>query len=425
MRWKRAALAGLIGTMSLSACGPGMPMLRPGDLGAVESEGLKGPRGANAADWTVFVYGAGDNSLSDFIGSDINEMEAGLTSDRVKVVILADQAAQGDSRILEIKHDPAGINDRIVSPVVDDHGAVIPANHEVNTGDPRTLERFIDWGIKNYPSRRYMFVPWNHGGGNFAVKGHLKSFCWDDTSNTNLNLVDFWRAAQRINTKAKFDVIGFDMCLLGHIETAWQLRDLGQFLVSSEKTEPGDGWDYQSLTRTLSRNPQIYPRELAAEIAKGYDSWYKSKGEATTISAMDLQKVKDRLVPAVNALSDDLRSKLKQPGVRSTLLTLAQRAGELTATGDGEETAIDLGLLVNSAAGAQGFDSQTRALAAKVGQELQRATVANLTNGFTKGQYTGLKIYMDLNGLNADYLNASAQSFGTSGWAKLLKALFP
>jgi hypothetical protein len=424
MRWKRSALAGLIGAMTLSACGPGLPALRPGALGAVEAEGLKGQRPANAAEWTVFVYGAGDNSLSDFIGSDINEMEAGLTSDKVKVVILADQAEQGDSRILEIKHDPAGVNDTIVSPAIDDHGAVIPANHEVNTGDPRTLERFIDWGVKNYPSRRYMFVPWNHGGGNFAVKGHLKSFCWDDTSNSNLNLVDFWRAAQRINTKAKFDVIGFDMCLLGHIETAWQLRDLSQFLVSSQKTEPGDGWDYQSVTRTLSRNPQIYPRELAAEIAKGYDTWYKSKGEATTISAMDLQKVKDHLVPAVNALSDDLRSKLTQPAVRNALKTMAQRVSDQTAVGEGEETAIDLGLLAAVLTNTPALDAQTRALANKVDQELQRSTVVNLTNGLPKGQYNGLKIYMDLNGLNGDYLNASAQSFGTSGWAKLLKAFF-
>jgi hypothetical protein len=425
MGWKKSAVLGLIASMTLAACGTGMPALRPSAFGTdLQAEGMKGPRPANAAEWTVLVYGAGDNNLSDFIASDINEMEAGLTTDKVKVVMLADQMEQGDSRILEIKHDPAGVNDRIVSTVVNDRGAVIPASKEVNTGDPRTLEKFVEWGVKAYPAKRYMFVPWNHGGGNFAAKGHLKSLCWDDTSGSNLNLVDFWRAAQRINTKAKFDVIGFDMCLLGHIETAWQLRDLGSFLVSSEKIEPGDGWDYQSVMRTFSRNPQIYPRELSAEIAKGYHAWYKARGEQTTISAMDLQKVKDKLVPAVNALSDDLRSKLAQPSVRNALKTVAQKTAEQTAVGDGEETAIDLGLLAALLTSAPGLDPQTRALANKVDQELQRSTVINLTNGLPRGQYNGLKIYMDMNGLNADYLNGAAQSFGTSGWAKLLKAFF-
>jgi hypothetical protein len=424
MRWKTSAVLGLIASVALAACGPQMPAVRPGVLGAVEAAGAKGPRPTNAAEWTVLVYGAGDNSLSEFISSDINEMEAGLTSDKIKVVMLADQSQEGDSRILEIKHDPAGVNDTIISPVVDDHGAIVPASKEVNSGDPRTLEKFIEWGVKTYPARRYMFVPWNHGGGNFAVKGHLKSFCWDDSSGTNLNLVDFWRAAQRMNTKAKFDVVGFDMCLLGHIETIWQLRDLAQFVVSSEKIEPGDGWDYQSVMRTLSRKPDIYPRELAAEIAKGYNAWYRTKGEATTISAMDSQKVKDRLVPALNALADDLRAKLGQPAVRNALQTMAQRVAEQTAVGEGEETAIDLGLLAALLTNAPGLDAQTRALAAKVDQELQRSTVANLTTGLPAGQYNGLKVYMDLNGLNADYLNASAQSFGTSGWAKLLKAFF-
>jgi hypothetical protein len=424
MRWNRSIVFGLLAATTLAACGPMSPSLRPGALGLVEAEGLKGKHPANMAEWTVLVYGAGDNSLSEFIASDINEMEAGLKTDKVRVVMLADQQEQGDSRIHEIRHDPAGMNDKIVSPIVNDKGLIIPANKEVNTGDPRTLEKFIEWGVKTYPAKRFMFVPWNHGGGNFAVKGHLKSFCWDDSSNTNLNLVDFWRAAQRINTKAKFDVIGFDMCLLGHLETAWQLRDLGKFLVSSQKIEPGDGWDYTSVMRTLSRNPSISPREFSAEIAKGYNAWYKTKGEATTISAMDLEKVKDRLVPALNTLSDDLRAKLGSPAVKNALKTMAQRVAEQTSVGDGEETAIDLGLLAALLTSAPGLDPQTRALANKVDQELQRSTVINLTNGLPQGQYNGLKVYMDVNGLNGDYLNASAQSFGTSGWAKLLKAFF-
>lgn len=40
---------------------------------------------------------------------------------------------------------------------------------ETNTGDPKVLADFLDWGLKNYPAKRTMAVLWNHGSG------------WDDT----------------------------------------------------------------------------------------------------------------------------------------------------------------------------------------------------------------------------------------------------
>ncbi|MBC7543992.1 MAG: hypothetical protein H7338_14800, partial [Candidatus Sericytochromatia bacterium] len=410
--------------LTLTGCSGGGPLARPSALSGVDAAGTKGQRPADASDWTVFVYMAADNSLSDFAAADINEMEAGLTTDRVKVVVLVDQAAQGDSRIIEIKHDPKGLNDTIVSPTVDDGGAVIPANKELDTGDPQTLEKFVAWGAKHYPARRTMFVPWNHGGGAFAVQQHLKSFCWDDSSGHSLNLVDFWRVAQRMSAKQKFDIIGFDMCLLGHIETAWQLRDLGDFLVSSEKTEPGDGWDHQAVMRALSKNPTISPRELSAEIVKGYSNFYKGSDEPTAISSMDLQKVKDRLVPAVNALAQDLQVKLGQSSTRGGFQAITQQAAQMTSVGDGEEQAIDLGLMATLITKSPSMDPATKQAAAKVLTELQRATVLNVSQKIQPGLYTGLKIYMDPNGFNADYANASHQSFGTSAWAKLLKSFF-
>jgi hypothetical protein len=70
------------------------------------------------------------------------------------------------------------------------------------------------------------------------------------------------------------------------------------------------------------------------------------------------------------------------------------------------------------------MDPGTRQAAATMLTELQRATVANMTTQLQPGQFTGLKIYMDPTGFNADYANASHQSFGTSAWAKLLAFMF-
>ncbi|HEY9766841.1 MAG TPA: clostripain-related cysteine peptidase, partial [Chroococcales cyanobacterium] len=329
--------------------------------GGLHSDGTKGPR-PGGYDWTVFVYMAADNSLSSAAPLDINEMEAGLSSDRVRFVVLVDQDQVGDSRIIEIKHDPGGLNEEIVSPTIDDKGAVIPQNHEVDTGDPKTLERFVQWGVKNYPSRRAMLVMWNHGGGAFTDPQHLKSFCWDDTSGSHLNLVDLWRTSQQIASKEKFDVIGFDTCLLGHLETAYQMRDLSSFLVSSEKTEPGEGWDYRAFAEILSRKPEIYPRELSSEIVKSFQAFYKKQdgNPATTLSAMDLEKVKERLVPAVNDLASDFLTGLPNSGFRTALAGIFGQTAQFNT--NGEEDSVDLGLLGTLLQKNAALPTKTRAL---------------------------------------------------------------
>lgn len=420
---KRSALwMTLLSTVLATGCGLG-PSLSGQTDASMSAQGTKGPK-ANAADWTVFVYMAGDNSLSGAVTVDLNEMEAGLNSDRVRIVALADQDRQGDSRILEIQHDPNGFNFNTVSRVVDDGGAVIPANHEVNTGDPATLEKFMSWGVKNYPSRRSMMVMWNHGGGVFANPAHLKSFCWDDSSNeAHLNLVDFWRVSQRLSNKAKFDVIGFDTCLLGHLETAFQLRDLGSFLVSSEKTEPGNGWDYEALAKTLSQNPTMYPREFSSKIVSSYNAFYKKENTSdTTLSSMDLEKLKNRLVPSVGELAKVLQSDLSNPSYGSEIKTLLAQALDATGTGSGEEDAIDLGYFTASLQKSSALPNATKALAARVSTELKAATVANMTTT-DPGLYSGMKIYYSQSNFNSYYGDASHQIFGTTPWVKFLQAV--
>lgn len=371
-------------------------------------------------DWTVFVYMAADNSLTEAADLDLNEMEAGLSSDRVRFVVLVDQAKQGDSRILEIQPDPKGMNETLVSRDVDDGGAVIPASREVNTGSPETLKRFLDWGTKRYPSRRSMLVMWNHGGATFSDPDHLKSFCWDDQSKSHLTLADLWRTTQYLSTRTQFDITGFDTCLLGHLETAYQLKRVSKFLVSSERVSPGHGWDYQALARTLSRKPEIYPRELATAIAKDYQAFYQKQGEQTTISVTDLEKVGDRLVPAVNALAKNLTKLVSNSTTRTPLTdTLSQALS--AASGSGERNAIDLGYFGDLLQKNPKLPPETRDLAAKMTQELRRSVETNLTTGLPGEKYQGLKIYFTWR-LNKAYADPSHQFFGTQAWTDFLKA---
>jgi len=415
---KRLLPATLLTSMLLAGCGVA-PGLLGGGAGSFELDGTKGP-GRKAADWTVFVYVAADNNLSRFATKDLEEMQAGLTSDRVRFVAMVDQAAQGDSRIVEISTSTNG--QVATQKVVNDGGAVIPASREVDSGSPETLKNFVNWGISNYPSRRSMFVIWNHGGGAFADPNHLKSFCWDDQTDNHLNLVDLWRVTQSVSSNTKFDIMGFDTCLLGHVETAYQLSRVSDFLVSSEKTEPGDGWEYRSLAEVLSKKPTIYPREFAAEVVKSYGNYYGARGKNGTLSAIDLDKLKDRVVPAVNDLAKDLIATSGNAPMKANLVKNFKHALMMSATGNGEEAAIDLGYTAQLLSQDATLPASTRTLASKVSQEFQRSVVANVTTGRTsKEVYQGLKVYFDLSQVNPSYTDPKKQFFGTTPWAQFVQ----
>jgi hypothetical protein len=70
------------------------------------------------------------------------------------------------------------------------------------------------------------------------------------------------------------DVIGFDACLMSMLETAYAFRRSASLLVSSEELEPGAGWDYVPIIRSLVSQPKISSVELSKLIVAAYKDRY-------------------------------------------------------------------------------------------------------------------------------------------------------
>ncbi|MFN4227426.1 MAG: clostripain-related cysteine peptidase, partial [Candidatus Ratteibacteria bacterium] len=137
---------------------------------------------------------------------------------------------------------------------------------EVNMGESQTLIDFIDWAKKNYPAEKYALILWNHGNGwkslNFLEsykKRSYKEICYDQTNYDFLSIKEVRQAL--LNNY--FDLIGFDACLMGMIEVATEINDLGNVFVSSESTETIFGWNYQSFLSNLKDNPKSSPEQLS------------------------------------------------------------------------------------------------------------------------------------------------------------------
>jgi hypothetical protein len=106
----------------------------------------------------------------------------------------------------------------------------------------------------------------------------------------------------------KFDLLGFDACLMGSVELVVQLAPYTRYYIASELVEPGTGWDWTSL-RSLNANPSKGPLEFATDMAEGYFKDPKSKKRTLTMQVTDIAAVasfRDALESFAQALTTAL-----------------------------------------------------------------------------------------------------------------------
>ena len=159
--------------------------------------------------------------------------------------------------------------------------------------ESQSLEDFLKWGKQNYPADRYILVLWDHGGGfslGFGVdnlnkkKGH-------DTMLVNemIDAID--------KSGVRFDIIGFDACLMQNIETVLAFEPYADYFIASEEVEGGYGWFYTSAFAKLAENPGISSLDFASELISSYDV-YNTAIEGgkidtgATLSVVDMTMVK-------------------------------------------------------------------------------------------------------------------------------------
>jgi hypothetical protein len=101
------------------------------------------------------------------------------------------------------------------------------------------------------------------------------------------------------------DLIGFDACLMGMIEVAYELRDSGAgVMVGSEETVAFDGWPYDTILDDLISNPAWGQDSFGIAIVNRFDEYYL---DDYTHSAIDLTAISS-LGDAISSFSDAMRT---------------------------------------------------------------------------------------------------------------------
>jgi hypothetical protein len=175
---------------------------------------------------------------------------------------------------------------------------------------PITLKNFITYSIKNFPADRYSLILWNHGMG--AIDGYGS----DQLSGRAMRLDNIRYALEMAyqETGVKFDIIGFDACLMATIETADVLSPFANFMVASEEIEPGHGWDYSAITKEIAENPVVSPQKLGRTIAESYQrqARFNFTSKDITLSVIDLSKVKP-VIEHLEAFVEKAGKDIKDP----------------------------------------------------------------------------------------------------------------
>jgi hypothetical protein len=237
--------------------------------------------------WTFMIYMAGDNSLSDYVSKDINEIEQGLENayesgnssiaDDVKVLILSDTSGSSDSKLYLASPD-SNIFSIASTRIIDDDYS---SSCELDMADPDTLEHFVSYSMANYPSAHNALVIWNHGGGVKSLETSVeptKIVCQDGSDYLYTNEIQ--TALNNSLGNSSLDIFGYDACLMGDVESAYEFRDLSDYFIASMAEEWGYGWDYEEIFNNFSTAGTI---PSAATIATVLVTQYRD----STISATD------------------------------------------------------------------------------------------------------------------------------------------
>jgi hypothetical protein len=249
---------------------------------------------------------------------------------------------------------------------------VVERLSNVETGNPKSLVDFVDWGIDHAPAEHYLLVLWGHGDGwqtedNAGraagrtvqrkidvekMKRFLKSAGFDreDIDSVpkgqlekllqTLVLLPDWvvrdmrspdimdgkelkEALMKVSQKklggAKIDILGMDSCLMAMVEVGYQVRDSVRFMVACEEVEPIESWPYDFILSELKNHSDMNPEQFAQVIVRKYTISYVEKKQFVTQSACDLSKAY-ALGRAISTLAEKLEKALDDPQLRTNVM---------------------------------------------------------------------------------------------------------
>lgn len=348
---------------------------------------------------TVMIYLVGSDLETTYgcASTDIEEMiDADINTAKTRVLICTGGAKSWENA--QVSSDETAVF------LLEQDGITkVHSSGKKNMADAATLEEFIRFSVNNYSSDRYSLILWDHGGGPLCGYGL-------DEQYQSMMSITALRNAIASSIESKLEVLGFDACLMGSVECAWVLRNVADYYVASEETEPGQGWNYaflEDLTRCANG------ADMGKLIVDTYFDYYttlfnrypKHKTDIT-LSCTDLSKLN-----AVEVSLDNLFADVNEEIVGGKISEASRCRYRSKSFGkEGgvfEYDLIDLGHITDLLAGA--YPTEAKALKSALADYV----VYSRTNTENAG---GVSIYHPYD--NEDYASTFLRLFDSFDFAK-------
>ncbi len=169
-------------------------------------------------------------------------------------------------------------------------------------GDESSFRLFLDYLGDAYSDFDQRFlVMWDHGNS-------YKGFGNDSNFNADPLYLDEIERSFTRSRGGRFDVIGFDACLMATVEVARVVAPHADYMIASEALVPGHGWSWSDVIRLYADGDEV--EEFGRRIVDNFVQdvhLYESTGK--TISFLDLSRYDDlvaALDPVVAVFADRL-----------------------------------------------------------------------------------------------------------------------
>lgn len=282
----------------------------------------------DSANWTILHYTAVDNNLEGAAFNDYYEMQIVGSGEGVNIVTQFDRAEGFENRFGDwtdtrrffiekfpplpeldvagkraalvdyfvaagygeadgLKVEIDGLDEATVTGIYENNNVGVAFDQtavevlgEVDMGETQSLTDFIVWGAQNYPAAHYLVVIGSHGGGWRGIgpdEGGGESML-------DLPEIDAALGAAREQLGvAKFDIVGFDACLMGVTDVAVMLEAHADYVLFSQEVIPGNGWEYTNSITSMQANPDWDAYQVGTSFIDNYMAYYAGKGARTKV----------------------------------------------------------------------------------------------------------------------------------------------
>ena len=177
----------------------------------------------------------------------------------------------------------------------------------VNTGSPDSLTKLLTWA-SGFPAKRTALVIFGHGNGVHdwkTIAARPVALIAPTTSYADALTIPELRSGIEAAQLPKLDILAMNACLMGMIEIAYELRDVGKVMIASELDDSDHGWPYAEILQRLAAHPAIGAEELSAVILDETRKKYEQETMGRVIAALRLDAL-EAVAQAVATVIDGL-----------------------------------------------------------------------------------------------------------------------